>query len=153
MAMRLRQALVVALAALPSAGLGIAPAHAAPGVVSYVGNGTYSPGLQPTGPAMPQNVTGNFTFVGDTFGPCAVHLAGTATGTLASESGSGVLSGCVTGAISWSRSGPVHTVSGRNCVNSFCFCYTASAGAWAAADTSPSVSYWLMGSALVTVPC
>ena len=110
------------LAATCALGLvaGTSPSSSSPNVVTMVGTGTYSPGLPTTGCAF-QSVSfdGTAAFAGTHAGVYALHFDGSSSTceSLTTGSGSGTLSGQVTGNLTYSRTGTVVTLSGSFRVN------------------------------------
>ena len=106
------------LAATCALGLvaGTSPSSSSPNVVTMVGTGTYSPGLPTTGCAF-QSVSfdGTAVFAGTHAGVYALHFDGSSSTceSLTTGSGSGTLSGQVTGNLTYSRTGTVVTLSGN----------------------------------------
>jgi hypothetical protein len=150
---RLLALLVAVLASVSFASPLAAHATAPVAQLDIVGTGTISPGLPCTGCSV------NFVFSGVFVDDAPVvlsgcTLSGTATGTLTSESGSGVIGGCaMTGSVVWARVGAVLTISGRVCVNGRCYCLNASAFAWVFLSAPPPVFGYGAGGAAALAPC
>ena len=101
----------------------ISPATASPNVAVVVGTGTIFPGLPTTGcggnPNQTVSFDGTAVAVGTHAGVYAVHFEGTSSGceSLGAGAGSGNLSGQITGAVTYSRTGPIVTLSGSGQLN------------------------------------
>lgn len=99
----------------------ISPATATPNVAVVVGTGTISPGLPTTGCEDQDDVIfdGTAVAVGTHAGVYSIHFDGASSicESLLTGAGSGVLTGQITGNVTYSRTGPVVTLSGSGQLN------------------------------------
>ena len=98
----------------------ISPATASPNVAVVVGTGTIAPGLVEA--CLPQTVSFDGTAVaaGTHAGVYAIDFDGNSFGceTVQAGAGAGILSGQITGNVTYSRLGPVVTLTGSGQLNS-----------------------------------